>query len=170
MSDSISRMRSCGTWLTTPAVASAGFGSLTNLTRRVVVGLTFNRIVSSSLICGVTFMMKPTGTVTGVVLVAVTAFEFRFPAARLTWTLKYTTLSTTRNRAVWLFKTDSFGLESTRTFPNDSSSCRTPEILAPTAPMVKMFWNDGALGRAPGGCAVTPGGNGGLVETLPPDT
>src|SRR5262245_13104308 len=88
--DSISRMRSCGTGLVTPAFARSGFGSFTNLTIRVVVGLTFRRIVSSSLICGVTFMTIPTGTVTGVVLVAVVGAEMLVAAARLTWTLKYT--------------------------------------------------------------------------------
>src|SRR6266702_2786019 len=61
--------------------------SLTNLTRRVVVGLTFNRIVSLSLICGVTFMTNPTGTVIGVVFVAVVVPTFAV-ATTLTCTLK----------------------------------------------------------------------------------
>src|SRR6267378_1124808 len=86
ISDSISRMRSCGIWLGVPV--SAGLGSFTNLTRRVVVGLTFRRIVSSSLIWGVTFITNPTGTVTGVVLTAVVAAEIVVAAARLTCTLK----------------------------------------------------------------------------------
>src|SRR5262245_38012672 len=92
ISDSISRMRSCGTGLVIPALASSGLGSFTNFTSRVVVGLTLRRIVSSSPICGVMFMTNPTGTVTGVVLVAVVAAEIVVAAARLTCTLKYTML------------------------------------------------------------------------------
>src|SRR5580765_1950860 len=86
MSDSISRMRSCGIWF--GVATSAGLGSFTHLTRRVVVGLTFRRIVSSSLIWGVTFITKPTGTVTAVVLTAVVAAEIVVAAARVTCTLK----------------------------------------------------------------------------------
>ncbi len=71
ISDSISRMRNCGTGL---GIISAGLGSLTNRISRVVEGFTLSRIVSSLLICGVTFITNPTGTVTGVVLVAVVAF------------------------------------------------------------------------------------------------
>src|SRR5882762_3499796 len=56
MSDSISRMRNCGTRFSTPANFSAGFGSATNFTSRVVVGFTFRRIVSLSLIWGVMFI------------------------------------------------------------------------------------------------------------------
>src|SRR2546430_8786916 len=50
MSVSISRMRSCGIKFGIPALRRSGFGSETNLTTRVVVGFTFNRIVSLSLI------------------------------------------------------------------------------------------------------------------------
>src|SRR5439155_5404004 len=64
ISDSISRMRNCGTWLGT---VRSGFGSFTNRMKRVVEGFTLSRIVSLSLICGVTFITNPTGTVTGVV-------------------------------------------------------------------------------------------------------
>jgi len=74
MSDSISRMRSCGTGFWTPALNRSGLGSLTNRIRRVVEGFTLSRIVSSPLICGVTFITNPTGTVTGLVFVAVVAF------------------------------------------------------------------------------------------------
>src|SRR2546425_1045423 len=56
-------------------------------------------------------------------------------------------LSTTRSRAVWLLSTEIFGLESTRTFPKDSSNWRTPEILVPLlASTVKMLGNPGVLG------------------------
>src|SRR5262245_29896977 len=68
ISDSISRMRSWGTWL---GIVRIGLGSLTKRIRRVVDGLTFSRTVSWSLICGVTFITKPTGTVTAVVVTAV---------------------------------------------------------------------------------------------------
>src|SRR5215831_2325161 len=88
MSDSISRIRSCGTRFWTGWFWNAGLGSAMNLTRRVVVGLTFSRMVSSSLICGVTFMTNPTGTVIGVVLVAVVLFWLGPPGTTLTWTLK----------------------------------------------------------------------------------
>src|SRR5260221_8025861 len=77
-------------------------------------------------------------------------------------------LSTTRSSAVWLLRTESFGLERTRTLPKDSSNWRTPAMFVPLeTARVRIFGNTGALGRAPGGVTVTPGVTGGVVVTLP---
>ena len=43
-------------------LASEGFGSLTLVRVREIVGRTLSSTLSFSLICGVTVMMKPTGT------------------------------------------------------------------------------------------------------------
>src|SRR5438309_1363598 len=56
-------------------------------------------------------------------------------------------LSTTRSSAVWLLRTESFGLESTRTFPKDSSNWRIPVIFPRDALRVKILGNPGVLGR-----------------------
>src|SRR6266545_7584982 len=77
-------------------------------------------------------------------------------------------LSTTRSKAVWLFRTESLGLESTRTVPKDSSNWRTPAMFVPLeAASVKRFGNAGVLGRLPGAFPVTPSGNAGVVVTFP---
>src|SRR5215831_3312407 len=87
ISDSISRMRSWGTRLGVEA-GSDGLGSCTNLIKRVVDGLTLSRMVLSSLICGVTFITNPTGTVTGVVDTAVMVLPVVPAWLWLDWTLK----------------------------------------------------------------------------------
>src|SRR5882672_3188230 len=80
-------------------------------------------------------------------------------------------LSTTRSSAVWLLSTESLGLDSTRTVPNDSSSWSTPDMLALPRASVNRFGNPGALGRpAPDTVPVTPGGNVGVVAIVPPWT
>src|SRR5215831_19172684 len=85
--DSISRMRSCGTRFGVFG-GIAGLGSVTNLISRVVDGLTLSRMVSSSLIWGVTFITNPTGTVTGVVVTALITFDPVAPVVVwLDWTL-----------------------------------------------------------------------------------
>jgi len=47
---------------------SAGFGSLTESTRRRIVGRTFRMTASLSLICGSTAIMKPSAATFGVVV------------------------------------------------------------------------------------------------------
>src|SRR6267143_2701073 len=77
-------------------------------------------------------------------------------------------LSTTRSSAVWLLRTESFGLESTRTLPKDSSNWRTPAMFVPLeAASVRRFGNAGALGRLPGAAPITPGGKRGVGVTFP---
>src|SRR6266849_2704544 len=77
-------------------------------------------------------------------------------------------LSTTRSKAVWLFSTESFGLESTRTLPKDSSNWRTPAMFVPLeTASVRRFGNVGVLGRLLGGVPVTPGGKRGVAVTFP---
>src|SRR5260221_11441574 len=67
-------------------------------------------------------------------------------------------LSTTRSKAVWLFSTETFGLESTRTLPKDSSNWRTPAMFVPLeTASVRRFGNAGALGRFRGAVLITPG-------------
>src|SRR5258705_6131590 len=77
-------------------------------------------------------------------------------------------LSTTRSSAVWLLRTESFGLESTRTVRKDASNWRTPAMFVPLEmASVRRFGNAGALGRLPGAVATMPGGKRGFVETFP---
>src|SRR6266849_11081221 len=77
-------------------------------------------------------------------------------------------LSTTRRSAVWLLRTDSFGLERTRTLPKDSSNWRTPAMFVPLeTASVRRFGNAGALGSCPGAVTVTPGVMGGVAVTFP---
>src|SRR3954468_480834 len=123
--DSISRVCTSGIrltigWQAAAAVgeapqglASEGFGSLTKLMMRETLGLTLRSTVSLSLICGVTFMTKPTGTTFGVVVNAVVTTVW--VAVWFACTVKYTRLSTTFRMAVWLLITESLGLDSTRT-------------------------------------------------------
>src|SRR4051812_38980351 len=99
--------------------ASDGLGSLTKLMMRETLGLTLRSTVSVSLICGVTFMTKPTGTTLGVVVNTVDTTPV--VAVEVPCTVKYTRLSTTFRMAVWLLMTESFGLDSTLTVPKDSS-------------------------------------------------
>jgi hypothetical protein len=68
---SISRV--CVTGMTLGRARSRfGFGSFTVSMMRVTVGRTFSVTMSPSLICGVTFMMNPTGTTFCVVVKLVT--------------------------------------------------------------------------------------------------
>src|SRR5260370_39003998 len=77
-------------------------------------------------------------------------------------------LSTTRSKAVWLLSTESFGLESTRPLPKDSSNWMTPAMFVPLeTASVRRFGIAEALGRLPGGDTVTPGGKLGGVVTFP---
>src|SRR5260221_6929781 len=77
-------------------------------------------------------------------------------------------LSTTRSSAVWLFSTESFGLESTRTLPKDSSNWRTPAMSVPLEKAsVNRFGIVEALGRLLGGDTVMPGGKVGVAVTFP---
>src|SRR5882762_11186917 len=77
-------------------------------------------------------------------------------------------LSTTRKSAVWLLRTESFGLESTRTLPKDSSNWRTPAMFVPLdMASVSRFGNAGALGRLDGAVTLMPGGKRGVVVTFP---
>src|SRR6266540_2285804 len=77
-------------------------------------------------------------------------------------------LSTTRSKAVWLFRTESFGLESTRTLPKDSSNWRTPAMFVPLeTASVRRFGIAEALGRLPGGETLKTGGKAGVVVTFP---
>ena len=66
-------------------------------------------------------MVKPIGTVLGVVENVLKAALVTEGAVVVTLVTKYTRLSTTRSMAVWLFITLSLGLDSTFTLPNDSS-------------------------------------------------
>jgi len=103
-------------------------------------------MVSLSLIWGVTFITNPTGTVDRVVLVAVVETALIFPGPQSP-DVKVNDVVDDRSRAVWLLSTEIFGLESTRTFPKDSSNWRTPEILVPLLALtVKMLGNPGVLG------------------------
>ena len=54
--------------LTTPELASAGFGSLTKPMIREMVGRTFIVTAPEASTCGVTLITKPTGTVLAVVV------------------------------------------------------------------------------------------------------
>ena len=68
-------------------------------------------------------MTSPTGTVLAVVVKVVgcsgVPVEDSVPCCACT--LKYTRLSTTLSKAVWLLSAISLGLDSTRRLPNDSS-------------------------------------------------
>ena len=70
--DSNSLVWISGTALMTPALLSDGLGSLTKPVMREMVGRTLSETISSSLICGVTFMTKPIGTEMAVVVNVVT--------------------------------------------------------------------------------------------------
>src|SRR5688572_14164897 len=118
-------------------LASAGFGSAASVSLREIVGRRLSRMLSFSLICGTTLMMKPTGTeLTVVVKVVVATLAVDVV---LDWIVKYTRLSTTLSTAVWLLITLTLGLESTRTSPKDSSSLMVAEkpIEAAAASMMK---------------------------------
>ena len=76
--DSISRIWICGTGLLWPA-GMFGLGSLTKRVMREMVGRTFREMSPVALICGVTLMTMPTGTVSAVVSTVVTGSRLVAP-------------------------------------------------------------------------------------------
>src|SRR3989337_614567 len=92
--DSISRVEVCGMVLVN---SRSGVGSLTYLSRRVMDGRMLSSTVSLSLICGVTLMVKPIGTVLTVVVYAMGGVQGAAQDPKVGLTVKYTLLSTTRS-------------------------------------------------------------------------
>src|SRR5687767_9880189 len=119
---------------------SSGFGSRTESIWLVTVGRTLSTTMSFSLICGVTFMTKPTGTSCGVVLMTAGVMVFPVVDPGVTSTVKYTRLSTIFSTAVWLLIAMIRGLESTRVLPNVSRSLIVLLIAPPTAALGFEYW------------------------------
>ncbi|MNC99702.1 hypothetical protein D3C83_180730 [compost metagenome] len=68
--------------------ARSGLGSFTKRRMRDTVGRTLSTTTSASLICGVTFMTKPTGTTFWVVVKATIGAELLVPGVTCAWTVK----------------------------------------------------------------------------------
>src|SRR5579885_1898026 len=133
--------------------ARSGFGSGTLPVVREIVGRTFSITTLFSLICGVTLITSPTGTVCGVVVIAFTAFVLTLPAATDSCAVKYTMLSTTFITAVWLFNTINFGLDNTLTSPYSLSRLNVTSVpFVPVYSKVKNCPSDAGLKGDPAEC------------------